>query len=203
MAKTVKREKTIMWLDGEGHEVPVKYIREQDKARDKLVSHLLERARRLSTLIRNEKSIMEQQIAAFLHNTAFLENEEWIGGTTLYSFSMDEAVVVKIAKRITFDERLNVAKKKIDECIRSWSPGSNDKLVALVNRAFSVDSKGEVDAKQIIGLRQFNFDDPLWIEAMNLIADAQKVLSTKTYFYFQEAGEDGKLRSVTLDFAAL
>ena len=53
-----------------------------------------------------------------------------------------------------------------------------------------------MDAKEMIGLRQIKCEDPLWIEAMELIADSQKVQSTKTYFYFQEAGEDGKLKSI-------
>lgn len=203
MPKTVKRGTLNMWIDGEGLEIPEKYIKDEDKRRDRLVSGLLARARRLSALIRNEKAIMEKQIADYLQDTAKREGEEWVGGTTLYNFSMDESVVIKVAKRWTFDEKLNLAKQKIDRCIESWSGGSNEKLVALVNRAFKVDYKGEVDAQQIIGLRQFNFEDAMWREAMDLIADSQKVQSTKTYFYFQEAGEDGKLRSIALDFAAI
>lgn len=203
MPKTAKRGKTLMWIDGQGIEVPEKYIKDEDKRRDKLVTYLVERARWLNAIIKAEKAAMEARIVAHLEATAKREGEEWKGGTTLYNFSMDEAVAIKIAKKWTFDEKLNLAKAKIDKCITAWGDGSNAKLVALVNRAFDVDSKGEVDAKQIMGLRQFNFDDPLWLEAMDLIADAQKVQSTKTYFYFQEAGEDGKMRSITLDFAAL
>ena len=72
-----------------------------------------------------------------------------------------------------------------------------------MNRAFKVDQKDQVDAKQIIGLRTLDIDDPLWNEAMKLIADSQKVQSTKTYFYFQEADEDGKMQTITLDFSNL
>ena len=203
MAKIIKRGKMKMWIDGEGIEVPEKYIKETDKSRDALVSSLVSRARRLRILIANEKRAMEAEISAHLQDTAFKEGEDWVGGTTLYNFSMDEAVAIKIAKKWTFDEKLQIAKQKLDKCMQSWSEESNPKLVAIMNRAFNVDSKGEVDARQIISLRQFNFDDPLWIEAMNLIADSQKVQSTKTYFYFQEAAPDGKLCSITLDFAAL
>ncbi len=31
---------------------------------------------------------------------------------------------------------------------------------------------------------------------MELIADSQKVQSTKTYFYFQQAGPDGKMTNI-------
>lgn len=203
MPKTVKRGKMVMWIDGEGLEVPEKYIKEADKARDALVSRLVGKARQLNTVVRNSKRQMEQEIAEFLKDSAAREGETWVGGTTLYNFSMDEAIKIAIAKKWTFDEKLNLAKQKIDKCIEAWSGESNEKLVALVNRAFKVDNKGEVDAQQVIGLRQFDFPDELWKEAMELIADSQKVQSTKTYFYFQEAGEDGKLRSIVLDFAAL
>lgn len=203
MPKKVKRGKLTMWIDGEGLEVPEKYIKDQDKARDALVSRLVSKARQLNLIISQAKRQMEEEIAAFLADSAQRENEEWVGGTTLYSFAMDEAIKIAVAKKWTFDERLQIAKQKIDKCIEAWSGESNAKLVALVNRAFKVDSKGEVDAQQILGLRQFDFDDELWKEAMELIADSQKVQSTKTYFYFQEAAEDGKLRSITLDFAAL
>ncbi|MCB5262565.1 MAG: DUF3164 family protein [Candidatus Cloacimonetes bacterium] len=202
MAKKKKATDRV-WIDGQGQEVPEKYVPAQDRRRDELVAGLVNRARRLNIIIANEKAIMSRTIANHLEEIAAERGVEWEGGTTLYNFSMTEAVTVKVAKRFTFDENLNLAKLKIDECIRSWSPGSNDKIVALVMNAFNVDSRGEVDAKQIIGLRRYNFTDPPWLEAMELIATAQKVLETKTYFYFQEAGEDGKLRSIVLDFAAL
>jgi hypothetical protein len=203
MAKLVKRGKLTMWIDGEGTEVPEKYIAPEHKNRDHLVTSLVGRARRLKTIVANEKQNMEREIAEFLQDTAKREGEEWIGGTTLYNFSMDESISIKIAKKWTFDEKLQIAKQKIDKVIESRSEGSDGLIIALVNRAFRVDMKGEINAKEMIGLRQVKCDDPLWIEAMELIADSQKVQSTKTYFYFQEAGEDGKMVSIVLDFAAL
>lgn len=203
MAKTKKVGKLTMWIDGNGLEVPEKYIDKQDKGRDALVSRNVARAKRLQQIIKNEKRLMEKEIAEFLQDTAKREGENWVGGTTLYNFSMDEAIAIKIAKKWTFDERLQLAKQKIDRVIESRSAGSDELIITLVNRAFAVDSKGEVDAKQLLGLRQIKVDDPLWQEAMQLINDCQKLQSTKTYFYFQEAGEDGKLVTITLDFAAL
>lgn len=203
MAKTIKKGKIVMWIDGAGIEVPEKYIAPSEKNRDALVSRLVGKARRLNQIIKNEKRLMEQEIAAFLQDTAKREGEEWVGGTTLYNFSMDEAISIKIAKKWTFDEKLQLAKQKIDRVIESRSANSDELIVTLVNRAFAVDSKGEVDARQLIGLRQIKVEDELWNEAMELIADSQKVQSTKTYFYFQEAGADGKMVSIVLDFAAL
>lgn len=203
MAKTIKNGKTVYWIDGEGVETPEKYIDKSLKDRDAFVSKQVAKARQMHMLISNFKKQMESDLARFLEMSAQREGEEWIGGTTLWNFSMDESITIKVAKRWTFDEKLQIAKQKIDRVIANRSEGSDDLIVALVNRAFKVDSKGEVDAKQMIGLRQLKVDDELWNEAMELIADSQKVQSTKTYFYFQEAGADGKMVSIVLDFAAL
>lgn len=203
MAKIIEEGKHKYWLDGDGLKTPEKLVHDADKRRDKMVERLVARANRLGKLIAQEKAIMDREIQDYLGDTAKREGEEWVGGTTIYSYSMDKAVSIKVAKRWTFDERLQIAKTKIDKCIENWSGNANSKLVALVNRAFRVDQKGDVDARQIIGLRTLKIDDALWQEAMNLIADSQKVQGTKTYFYFQQAGEDGKLESIVLDFAAL
>lgn len=204
MAKIWKDgKKRVYWLDGQGQPVPLKYVDADDKRRDELVEDVVARAKKLRLLIEREKEILAGKIADYLETIAESKGEDWQGSAILWNFSMDKSAEVKIAKRITFDERLQIAKTKIDECIKQWSGGANDKIIALVNRAFQVDGKGKVDAREILGLRQLKFDDPLWIEAMDLIADSQKVQSTKTYFYFREAGEDGALEPITLDFAAL
>lgn len=203
MAKIIKQGKTTLWLDGEGREVPESYISQDLKDRDVFVTKAIKKARQMNILITGFKRQIETDLASFLEDSAQREGEEWVGGTTLYNFSMDESITIKVAKKWTFDEKLQIAKSKIDRVISSRSEGSDELIVALVNRAFNVDSKGEVDAKQMIGLRQLKVDDPLWKEAMELIADSQLVQSTKTYFYFQEAGEDGKMKSIVLDFAAL
>jgi len=203
MDKTVKKGKVVYWIDGEGTLTPEKYIDKSLKDRDQFVSSCVGKARQMHAVLKNFKREMERNIAKFLENSAQREGEEWVGGTTLYNFSMDESITIKIAKKWTFDEKLQIAKQKIDRVIQARSEGSDDLIVALVNRAFKVDYKGEVDAKQMLGLRQLKVDDPLWQEAMELIADSQKVQSTKTYFYFQEAGPDGKMVNIVLDFAAL
>lgn len=203
MAKIVKKGNARYWVDGEGVETPEKYIDPRIKERDAFVSRLVEKARQMNLVLTNFKRQMETEIADFLQESAQREGEEWVGGTTLWNFSMDESVVIKVARRWTFDENLQLAKQKIDRVIENRSEGSDDLIVALVNRAFKVDTRGEVDAKQMWGLRQLKVDDALWNEAMDLIADAQKVQSTKTYFYFQQAGLDGKMESILLDFASL
>ncbi|MDD3535384.1 MAG: DUF3164 family protein [Candidatus Cloacimonetes bacterium] len=204
MAKIVKEGKHTYWIDGEGLKVPVKHVSVEDKLRDGVVTGLVERVMKLQGIIKSEKEAIEEEILKYLGEAAKRHGEEWVGGATLSSFSMEEEVVVKVQKRFTFDEKLQIAKTKIDQCIENWSGNANSKLVALVNRAFRVDQKGEVDTKQIMGLRTLAIDDQLWKEAMDLISDSMKVQSTKVYFYFRKANDtDGKLETIPLDFSSL
>ena len=130
MAKVVKEGKHTYWIDGEGLKVPYKHVHESDRIRDKAVTSLVSRAKRLQTIIKNEKEAMEREILAYLGEAANREGEEWVGGTSITSFAGDLAVTVKVAKRWTFDERLQIAKSKIDKCIEDWSGNANSKLVA-------------------------------------------------------------------------
>lgn len=203
MAKIVKRNGSVYWIDSAGREVPSDYVPAQDKKRDALVEKLVAQARKLRTHIAKEKETMSRQIAKYLDSIAAEKGVDWEGATTLYNFDMSEAIAVRIYKRFTFDEKLNLAKAKIDECIKSWSPGSNEKIIALVNRAFRVDAKGVLNSREILGLRQLDFPDPAWIEAMELISQSMKLIETKTYYNFQEAGNDGKLITIVLSFPSL
>lgn len=42
----------------------------------------------------------------------------------------------------------------------------------LVQSAFEVDSKGAINVRKVLDLRNHNFDDPEWQEAMGLIGDS-------------------------------
>lgn len=203
MAKKIKKGKVVMWVDGSGAEVPEKYIDPVLQERDKFVSRQVAKARQMRMLLTNFKRAVEAELADFLAETAARAGEEWAGGTTLYNFSMDEAVTIKVHKYWAFDERLQLAKQKIDKVIEQRSEGADELIVALVNRAFKVNSRGQVDSRELIGLRQMKVDDPLWQEAMEMIADSMLLQDTKTYFYFQQAGEDGKMERIVLDFASL
>lgn len=203
MAKIIKEGKHVYWVDGNGQKTPQNRVHEEDKARDKAVSRLVNRAKKLQAVVAAEKAAMETELLAYLGEAARREGEDWVGGAKLYSYSMDQSVTIKVAKRWTFDERLQIAKQKIDKCIENWSKGASSKLMAIVNRAFRVDQAGNVDAKQILMLRTIKMDDALWQEAMDLISDSMKLMGTKAYFYFQEADEDGKHKSIVLDFSAL
>ena len=55
MAKVLKEGKHTYWIDGEGLKVPYKHVHESDRIRDRAVTSLVSRAKRLQTIIKNEK----------------------------------------------------------------------------------------------------------------------------------------------------
>jgi len=204
MAKVTKQgNKVTCWVDQDGVAVPVKYIDPVVQKRDKVVSNAVFKAKKLQAEIKKVKQELSEEIEKYLNETAAEYGENWQGNAQLYDFAADNQVTVKVSKIIGFDERLQVAKTKIDECIKSWSRGASDKIIALVNNAFNVDEKGKLDVKKILGLRQLKIDDPQWSEAMDIISDSVKTVRTKTYLSFAERDKAGEFEQVVLNFSSL
>ena len=149
------------------------------------------------------KKMITEEVADYLQQVAANYSENWKGNATLRDFSDQYEVEVKIAKKLTFDEKLQVAKSKIDECIKRWSKGSGKKIKTLVNRAFKVDNKGDVDVKTVLSLKKLDFEDDLWNEAMEIISDSVKTQATKTYYNFRYRAKDGSFKPIILNFSSL
>lgn len=203
MSEVFEKAGRKYWKDGEGALVPENYVSPDDKHRDKLVEKIHKRIDQLRAKIEKEKEFIGNEINKYLESIAAEHKEEWEGNATLYNFAKTKQIEVKISKRLVFNEKLQIAKTKIDKLIMKWSDGSNDKIVALVNKAFKVDNKGNADSKLIFGLRSLNIKDKEWKEAMDLIADAVEVDSAKTYFNFRYKDGKGQLRAIPLNFSAL
>jgi hypothetical protein len=52
-----------------------------------------------------------------------------------------------VADRIQFTEEIEAAKALINQCIARWSEGANDNIRAIVDRAFSKDTKGQIKTR--------------------------------------------------------
>jgi hypothetical protein len=110
---------------------------------------------------------------------------------------------VAVSDAIQFNEKLQVAKTLIDNCIRRWADGSRSEIKLLVEDAFYVDKQGNINKNRILGLRRLAIEDAEWQEAMKAITDSIQVMSTKTYIRFYERQRDGSYTRIPLDIAAL
>lgn len=203
MARIIKEGKHVYWLDGEGLKVPVEYVSAEDQQRDKFVDDLLDDAMRLQGLIGSYKAKMQKKVEAYLDEVAGNYGENWAGNARIRNFSQDAEVEVRQAKLLAFDETLAIAKKKIDNCISKWAQGSRTEIIALVNQAFRVNQKQQIDVKEIMKLLTLDIHDEEWQEAMEIIKKSITVESTKQYLIFRRRDETGKMQTITLNYSAL
>lgn len=194
------------WADAQGNLVPVAKVKAIDKARNKVVIDLVARAKVTSEILSLFKQHTMDAIAAFVSESA-TEYAVGLGGTkgnvTLVSYDGRYKVVRQVAESIAFDERLQVAKGIIDECVHAWSKGSNRNIQALVNHAFQVDKAGKVSTGRVLSLRQLDIVDDRWKEAMSAIADSMRVAASKSYVRFYERNDAGEYLPISLDAAAV
>jgi hypothetical protein len=162
------------------------------------------RATRLHDKIAYEKDKMTADIDKYLQKTAEQYGENWKGNAELVSFDGKFKVEIRNRERIDFDEKLQIAKMKIDECLKRWTEDSNVNLQAVINEAFQVDKKGEIAKHRILGLRKYNINDKEWKLAMELIDEAIQVTSTKQYIAFYERPSTNKpFQLISLNFSAI
>ena len=189
-----------------GRLVPISSIKPIDVERDAVVTSLIGKVKATRQMLKDFKAVAFGDIEAFID----LSLEQYgahvagnKGNITLYSFDGQFKIVRQIQDSIRFDERLQAAKVLIDECIQSWSVGSNDHIKTLINDAFQVDREGKISTGRVLGLRRHKIDDPKWIKAMEAIGDSINIVDSKSYVRFYERDKDGKYQPISLDFASV
>jgi hypothetical protein len=193
-------------INARGKEIPSNLVRPVDKIRDSVISNITEQAEFLSKKLSKFKEETFLDIYNFLELSASKYNTSFggeKGNVTLTSFDGNSKVVLNIKENIAFDERLQIAKKLIDECIKIWVEDSRDEIKILVDRAFQVDKKGQINIRRILELRQVNILDEKWQLAMVAIGEAITVTNSKEYIRVYKRIEDGSYELINLDIAKL
>lgn len=193
-------------INAQGHLVPESQIKPLDTLRDETVMNIVTAARQLRQAMSEFKVASMQQIGDFTDLSAAEYGVEF-GGTkgnvSLVSFDGCYKILRAIGDHRVFDERIQAAKKLIDDCISEWSGGADEKIIALVDHAFRVNKQGRIDINQVLSLRQLNIDDDKWNEAMDAAADAIQVTGTSQYLRIYERQTDRSYRQISLDMAKL
>lgn len=189
-----------------GHLVPTEMVKDIDKLRDQTVRRIVVGALQMVDFVKAFKEMSAADISAF---TA-LSAEQYgttLGGVkgnvTLSSFDGRFKVCRDIGEFFTYDERMQVAKALVDECINAWGAGANPKIRVLVTHAFQVNKAGKINLKRVLALRQLNIDDPTWKKAMEAIGDAIQVAGSKAYLRIYERQADDSYKPINLDLASL
>lgn len=193
-----------MLVDAKGRWVPKSLIKPLDLMRHELVVERAKKAAAVHDILTSFKRESLETVRAFLDLSAQefgtrIEGEK--GNVTLTSYDGQYRVQLAVSDRVGFNERLQVAKKLVDECIAEWAEGSRVEIRVLVNDAFQVDKKGAINTERVLRLRQLEIDHPVWKRAMQAIGESIVTESTCTYIRFYERVQDDKYRAIELDLS--
>lgn len=191
--------------DPKGRLVPVDMVKPVDKARDDLVQSILSESLTLASLLQDFKARAMSNIRAFLDLSAEQYNVEFggkKGNVTLTSFDGEYRVLIAVDERISFDERLQIAKALIDECLKEWTKGARSELKVLVDDAFAVDKTGKINTNRVLSLRKLEISDPKWRLAMDAISDSITVVQSKDYIRIYQRNGEGDYDKINLDIAS-
>jgi len=189
-----------------GHLVPIESIKEEDLLRDEFVTAAVVEARKVASVVAEFKVKLAGDMEALLDLAAEKYGAKMggeRGNVTLTSFDGRYQILRAVADRLDFDERLQVAKSLIDECLREWTRDSRAEIRALIDSAFQVDKKGRINSKRILALRSLKIEHQTWKRAMEAISDAVQVTGSRTYFRLYERDDRGEYRQIPLDFSGI
>lgn len=193
------------YVDAAGRLIPEEMVPEYDKIKDQTVESVYAKlmglreqmlAVKADTLqtITDLKRILESQYGVKFGDKNNMSFTTIDGGKRL---RVDQNTIK------SFDEKILVAKAKIDSLIEKWAKGSNVNLVAIVKQAFELDQSGNINVARVLSLRRLNVDDPEWKEAMDLISDSFQPVMSKQYLNMQVRQEDGRYAAIDLNFARM
>lgn len=192
------------WIDAQGRPVPPRYIEKEVKERDRMVRRIFMKAMKLKQHVVQVKNEVVLSLDEYLDALAGQHDTSWKGNAELVTFDGRLKVEVKVNEALEFDERLQLAKQKIDDCLRRWTGNARSEIRAIISQAFQMDRKGRINVRSILTLRQFRFEDPQWRAAMTLISDSLRIRSTRRYVNFYRKDETtGRFVLIPLNWSAL
>jgi hypothetical protein len=206
MSNTTNNGMSGYMQDSQGRLVPVDKVKDIDKLRDQTVREIVDKAKKMQETLAKFKSEIRDDLFSYL-SLSYEKYGKKFGGkkgnVTVCSYDGNLRLNLAVDETVYFDERLQVAKGLIDDCITRWSQGSSSEIRALIHDAFQVDRQGAVNTARILGLRRLEIDDPQWKKAMEAISDSIQVSGSKEYLRFYTRDETGKYLPIALDFAVL
>jgi hypothetical protein len=202
-----KQDEKGLWVNKRGESVHPDLIRPDEKLKDELVEKLIKQATALSETISEFKERAFEETNGYFelllqnYNLDAKKNSKK-GNITLENFSGTTKIQISNADSITFDEKLQIAKLKIDECLHELTEGSSPEIKTLITKAFEVDKKGDVNAKKILALKSYEITHAKWIEAMKIIDESIEIVGSKAYIRFYERENvDKQYKLIQLDMA--
>ncbi|WP_028684116.1 DUF3164 family protein [Pseudomonas chlororaphis] len=190
-----------------GHLVPVDQVREQDKLRDQVAGELAEAAKKLHLDLKNFKKKSLGDIADLISIAGERYGVQMggkKGNVTIATYDGKYKVVRSHADRLTFTEEMEVAKVMVYDCIKTWSKGADNHLLAIVDRTFSPNRNGQIKTSDVLDLLRLEIDDATWKAAMKAVKDSILVSGSAVYIrVYERVNGTDEYRAIPLDLAVV
>ena len=175
--------------NAEGGLTPLDLVKAEDFMEDQMVRKIIGFAKPLSAELARFKKHTRADIAEFdrlLEVKYGLVKRGRAGAGNQKYRTIDGLMTVetRVNKLIEFGPQLQVAKGLIDECLNEWTEDGRAEVRGLVTRAFKVDKAGQISKDAVFELFKVESDDPRWLQAMNAIEAAVRVIGSKEYLHF-------------------
>lgn len=190
-----------------GHLVPVDQVREQDKLRDQVAIGLSQEAKALSLALKNFKKKALGDVADLISIAGERYGVQMggkKGNVTIATYDGKFKVVRSYADRLAFTEEMEVAKVLVYDCIKAWSKGADNHLLAIVDRVFSPNRNGQIKTSDVLDLLRLEIDDEGWKSAMQAVKDSILVSGSSVYIrVYERINGTDEYRAIPLDLAAV
>ncbi|AJO79235.1 DUF3164 family protein [Pseudomonas sp. MRSN 12121] len=190
-----------------GHLVPVDQVREQDKLRDQVAAELAEAAKKLHLDLKNFKKKSLGDIADLISIAGERYGVQMggkKGNVTIATYDGKYKVVRSHTDRLTFTEEMEVAKVMVYDCIKTWSKGADNHLLAIVDRTFSPNRNGQIKTSDVLDLLRLEIDDDTWKAAMKAVKDSILVSGSAVYIrVYERVNGTDEYRAIPLDLAVV
>ncbi len=195
--------------DRKGRLVQESDINPYDVEMDAFVMKHIAKAMEIQTMMREFKKevyadcIAFQELVAEKYETKIGGKK---GGVSFTSFDGKKQIRIAVQDRFTFGPELKVAEKLMKECANEWSESARHELKLIIHGLFETDKEGSISVAKIMDFRRTYkniSEDSRWIQAMDAIDDALRVVGSKSYLNFKERNSEDKYLNIPLDIAKL
>jgi hypothetical protein len=124
------------------------------------------------------------------------------GNITFTTFDRKFKLALSIQKGIDFGPEIQVAREQMLAAVEQMGGGDSGDLKTIITAAFT-QIDGKLRVAEILRLRSYKIENPLWNEAMQTVNDAIQVISKKKQIRLYVRGEQDQYDAVPLNIAAL
>lgn len=204
---TIQTIKDKVWTDETGLQIPSTRINAFERLRESSIGKILESSRKASAALVDLKGTIEAEVQRIIeahdkeHGSKDAKPRK--GNITLYSFNRAVKVEVSVQDKIDFDSLLiGQCQGKLLQFLDNNLDAKTEFVKDIVLEAFST-TKGNLDAKKVIGLLKFRskIKAQLFQEALDLLEKSITNPSSKRYFRVYVRDEAGKYNAIELNFS--